>query len=82
MTTEELEQIGKVIEAKLAAEREHTRKIIHEEVAAAKIRLTQKIAASQEDTIHVLSEVIHTGYNMHEKRIRASEEQLDIPHKN
>ena len=83
MTNEELlEQIERVVEAKLEAEREHTRKLVHEEVAAAEKRLTQKIAASQEDTIHVLSEVLHTGYNMHEERIRAIEEQLDMPHKN
>jgi hypothetical protein len=37
MTNEEVvEQIGKVVEAKLEAEREHTRKLIHEEIAAAK----------------------------------------------
>jgi hypothetical protein len=51
-----------------------------EEFRASEERLTKKIEASQEDTIEVLSEVIHTGYNMHEKRISAIEEQLDIPH--
>jgi hypothetical protein len=36
MTTEELEQIGRVVEAKLEAEQELTKKLIHEEVEAAK----------------------------------------------
>lgn len=71
MTNEELEQIRKII-------REET--VSKDDLKAAEERLTQKIDASQEDTINVLRELIHTGYKMHEQRIRQMEDQLDIPH--
>lgn len=41
-----------------------------------KERLTKKIQDSQEDTITVLSELINTGYNMHE------EDHAEQTHKN
>jgi type II secretory pathway component PulL len=71
MTTEELEQIRKII-------REET--VSPNDLKAAEERLTQKIDASQEDTINVLRELIQTGYEMHEKRIRKLEDDLSIPH--
>jgi isopropylmalate/homocitrate/citramalate synthase len=49
MTTEELEQIGRVVEAKLAAERELTKKIIHEAVEAAKKEILEGIEKGAED---------------------------------
>ena len=52
MTTEELEQIRKII-------REET--VSKEDLKATEGRLTQKIDDSQEDTIEVLKELIHTG---------------------
>jgi hypothetical protein len=55
---------------------------LRQEMIASEERLTKKIEASQEETIDVLSEVIHKGFNMQEERIRGIEEQLDIPHKN
>ncbi len=36
------------------------------------------IAKSQEETIEVLSALIHTGYDLHEKRIRKIEDKLQI----
>jgi hypothetical protein len=42
--------------------------------------LTKKIEVSQEEAIDALSEVIHTGYNMHEEHIKAIEVHLDMPH--
>ena len=43
---------------------EQLKHVIREEIKASEERLTKKIEASQKDTIHVLSEVIHTGYNI------------------
>jgi len=77
MTTEELEQIRKII-------REET--VNKEELKASeeriKTELKQAIDKSQEDTIEALSKVIHTGYNMHEERIKRLEDQTEQPHKN
>ncbi len=83
MTNEELfERLKHVIKEEVIASESRVKSVLRQEIKASEERLTRKIEASQEDTIHVLSEVIHTGYNMHEKRISAIEEQLDIPHKN
>ncbi len=41
------------------------------ELKASEERLIKKIEDTQEDTINVLSKLIHTGYNMHEEGIRA-----------
>lgn len=38
-----------------------------------------KIDSSQADTIEILSEVINTGYNHHEERIKRLESELDLP---
>ncbi len=77
MTNEELEQMRKII-------REET--VSKEELKASeeriKTELKQAIDTSQEDTIEALSEVIHTGYNMHEERIKHLEDQAEQPHKN
>lgn len=70
MTTEELEQIRKII-------REET--VSKEDLKATEERLTQKIVEAQEETIDTLSEVIHTGFNMHEERIEALEKHAGIP---
>ncbi len=41
-------------------------------------RLEKSITKSQEDTIEILSALIHTGYNMHEERIEKIEDKLQI----
>lgn len=41
--------------------------------------LKQAITKSQEDTIEALSELMHSGYNNHEKRIRRIENHLQLP---
>lgn len=41
-------------------------------------RLGKAITKSQEETIEVLSDLIHTGYNLHESRIKKIEEKLQI----
>jgi hypothetical protein len=43
MTIEELGQIGKLPEVKLEAEREHTRKLVRDEVEASEKRLKKTI---------------------------------------
>lgn len=41
-------------------------------------KLEKAIVKSQEETIEVLSDLIHSGYNLHEKRIRKIENKLQI----
>ena len=65
LTKDDIEQIGRVVEEKLQA---------------SEARLKKAIEIFQEETIDALSEIVHAGYNMHEKRISNIEEQLDIPH--
>lgn len=41
-------------------------------------KLLKAIEKSQEDTIEVLSELIHSGYNAHEERITNIEHHLNL----
>jgi prefoldin subunit 5 len=41
--------------------------------------LNKKIDQAQEETIETLSELITTGYNSHEKRIKRVEDHLQLP---
>ena len=44
-----------------------------------KVELVNKrVEQAQEETIDALSELINTGYNLHEKRIRKIEDNLHI----
>jgi len=65
LTKDDLEQIGKVVEEKIKTSEE---------------RVTKKIDDSQKDTIETLSELIHAGHALHEKRIKELEERVDIIH--
>lgn len=49
-----------------------------EELIQTEQRLGKAIIKSQEETIEVLSDLIHAGYNLHEKRIRKIENKLQI----
>jgi hypothetical protein len=42
--------------------------------------VNEEIEGTQEDTIHIVSKLIHAGYNMREELTRAIEEHLDMPH--
>lgn len=44
-----------------------------------KNELSQQIKATQQDTIDALSDLIHTGYDMHEARIQRVENELHLP---
>jgi hypothetical protein len=83
MTTEELEQIGRVVEAKLAAEREFTKKLIHEEVEAAKKDILVEMEKGAEETAEFFHE---TWRKMDETTARVTivEDHLGLgePHKN
>ena len=83
MTTEELEQIGKVVEAKLEAERELTKRLIHEEVEAAKKDILAGIEKGAEDT----AEFFHKTWEKMDEttaRITILEDHVGLadPHKN
>ncbi len=41
--------------------------------------ILKAISDSQKDTIEVLMDAIHAGYNMHDKRIKRVENELDLP---
>ncbi|HVB20312.1 MAG TPA: hypothetical protein VNG51_00015 [Ktedonobacteraceae bacterium] len=61
---------------------EQIRKVVKEEITASEKRVIKtietKIDESQEDTIKVLSELIHAGHNDHEERLTIVEEKLHI----
>ena len=42
-------------------------------------KLSRKIVTSQEDTIEVLSALMHTGYDLHEAKIVRIEDELNLP---
>ena len=85
MNNEELlEQLKHVIREEVTTSENRVKSDLRQEIQASEERLTQKIAASQEDTIDTLSEVIHKGFNIHEERIATLEEHAGIqnPNKN
>lgn len=50
------------------------------EVVNSKVdKLDKKIDKAQEETIETLSELITSGYNSHEKRIKKMEDHLQLP---
>jgi hypothetical protein len=70
-----LHKIGNLIDKKLAPIKEQldTVELKVELVNKRVEEVHKKIEQSQEDTIEALSELIHTGYNMHESRIKKLE---------
>lgn len=77
LSKDELEQIGKVIDARIDAK---VAPLIKASEERTKKELKQAILDSQEDTISTLKEYIETAYNMHDKRIEKIEDTLDLPH--
>ncbi len=85
MNNDELfERLKNVIKEVVIASESRVKSELSQEIKASEERLTQKIEASQEETIDVLSEIIHKGFNMHEERIATLEEHAGIqnPNKN
>ena len=82
-TDELLEKIRAIMKEETVSKDEFnaTRHALKAVLKAFEEWLIQKIETSQEETIDVLSKVIHKEFNMHEERMRAIEEQLDMPHK-
>ena len=81
MTTEELEQIRKIIREETVS-KEALKAEIQASEERVKTELKGAIEKAQEETIDTLSELIHTGFDMHEERIKALEDQTEQPHKN
>ncbi len=70
-----LNKIGDLIDQKLAPIKEHL------ETLELKVEATnKKIDHSQKDVIDTLSDLIHTGYNLHEERIKKLEEHSTSHH--
>ena len=82
-TDELLEKIRAILKEETVSKDEFnaTRHELKAVLKASEERLIKKIEASQEETTDVLSKVIHKEFNMNEERMRAIEEQLDMPHK-
>ncbi len=64
------------IQKELQLSEERIKQDFKQELTAAKQQLSEEINASQEDTIEVLSALIHTGYDLHEKRIERLENSI------
>jgi hypothetical protein len=70
-----LSKIGELIDLKLAPIKDQL------ETIELKVEVTnKKIDQSQKDVIDTLSELIHTGYNLHEERIKKLEEHSTSHH--
>jgi cell division protein ZapA (FtsZ GTPase activity inhibitor) len=90
---EELEQIGKVVDAQLEPIRkkqdtidarltniEKELKKREQEIKASEKRVKQDIRDVQKDTIEALSELIHIGNTIQEKRIKQIEDHMSLTH--
>ena len=76
--TKLLKNIGELIDTKL----NHKLKPISEKLDVLEVKievLNKKIDKSQDETIEVLSELITTGHNSHEKRIKRIQDNLNLP---
>lgn len=69
-----LEKIANLIDKKLRPIKEQLDSV------EAKTELTYTLVEkSQKETIETLSDLMHSGYEMHEKRIKKLEEQATLP---
>ena len=83
-----LNQIGSLIKKELVPIKKQLDtveikvEVVNKRVGQAEKNLERKIMQSQEETIDALSELINTGYDLHEKRIAKIEDNLGItpPH--
>lgn len=81
-----LTQIGDLIDEKLDDKLEPIKQDLKEvkerlETVELKVELVNKrVEQSQDETISALSELINTGFNMHEKRIKKLEEASQSSH--
>ena len=83
-----LNQIGSLIKKELVPIKKQLDtveikvEVVNKRVGQAEKNLERKIMQSQEETIDALSELINTGYDLHEKRIAKIVDNLGIttPH--
>lgn len=75
-----LKQIGELIDSKLEPIRKELGSIntrfntLAQDIQEVK----QAIVKSQQEAIEAVSELVHSGYSMHEKRITRIEDHLDL----
>lgn len=68
-----LKQIGDLIDEKLKPVRDQL------DIVELKVETVNKrVEQAQEETIGTLSDLIHAGYDMHEKRIKKLEDQSSL----
>jgi archaellum component FlaC len=75
-----LNQIGNLIDDKLQPLKKDLKGVKKQlDTVELKVELVnKKVEQSQEETIAALSELISSGYNLHEKRIKKIENHLQI----
>lgn len=88
LTKDDLQQIRGVVKEEVQVVKEEVQ-TVKEEVQTVKKQLdtvemkvelvNKRVEQAQEETIDTLSGLIHEGYNLHEKRIKKIEEQLQPP---
>lgn len=77
LTKKDLKQIRVVVKEEIEDEIKPIKKQL--DTVEIKVELVNKrVEQSQEETIDALSELINTGYNLHEKRIKKIEDKLQI----
>lgn len=80
---QEIQASAHQVEEKLRHEIRQTEITLKQEIQTSNQQLEEKLSlkiiASQEDTIDAVSDIINTGFNMHEMRIKRIEEHLALP---
>ena len=78
LTKNDLKQIRVVVKEEIQEEVKPIKKQL--DTVEMKVELVNKrVGQAQDETIDALSELINTGYDIHEKRIRKIESVLQIP---
>lgn len=72
--TKLLREIGELIDTKLQPIKQQL------DTVETKVEIVnKKVGKAQEETIEAISELITSGHNMHEKRIKKIEDHLQLP---
>lgn len=74
------ERVKTELGAEIKATEKRLKTELGAEIKATEKNLKQAILDSQKDTIKVFSDLLHTGFNMHEERISRIEDHLSLPH--
>ncbi len=81
LTKDDLQQIRGIVKDEVQVVKDEVQTVKQQlDTVEMKVELVNKrVEQAQEETVDALSELIHEGYNLHEKRIKKIEEQLQPP---